>query len=78
MIPEKPHDYLEPDTVEPDDVGAVNEYTVTAESQDVDCNGTNIVDVLAGFSQAAVDRIGGWTFAVDFARLEVESANVGL
>ncbi|WHS61373.1 hypothetical protein [Pseudomonas sp. G2-4] len=77
LTPEKPHDYMEPDTVKPDTMD-LNEQMITTENQDVDCNGTNIVDVMAGFSQAAVNQIGGWTSAVEFARLEIETANVGL
>ena len=78
LTPEVAHDYLEPDTVALDEVAIANENVVLAGDPDVDCNGMNIVDVLVGFSQAAVTKLGGLTQASQFAQLQIESANVGL
>ncbi|NWA23489.1 hypothetical protein HX866_01155 [Pseudomonas gingeri] len=77
LIPEKPYDELAPDTVKLENSETNNETTVAPEA-DVDCNGTNIVDVLAGFSRAAVNKIGGPELTLDYARLAIEAANVGL
>ncbi|MGY2182483.1 hypothetical protein [Pseudomonas agarici] len=78
-IKEEKYDYLTPDTVESDaqfeDLSFVADNSVNSLLVDHDCNGRIIVDVLAGFSKSAADRVGD---ATAFALAQIESANLGL
>ncbi|MGY2234667.1 hypothetical protein ACW9ID_06610 [Pseudomonas gingeri] len=77
-IKEEKYDYLTPDAVESDTrhegVSFVDSKSINS-LVDHDCNGRIIVDVLAGFSRSAADRVGDSTA---FALAQVESANLGL
>jgi hypothetical protein len=74
LRPEKPYDYLKSDMVKPAHLTPVN-HAYTTVGGDVDCNGTNVVEVLVGFSTAAADYAGD---PISYALLQIESANLGL